>query len=113
MTERIKGKPGGPFDGLEFEVAEIRREGCTKCVVKKLLGCIYGCLSEIPDKKISGNWIKPAPAQQDAQSCEWKFSNSSHETACGNSYAWDYYATDAKEFKFCPFCGKRIKGVEG
>jgi hypothetical protein len=62
MTDRIKGKPGGPFEGLEFVVAYI---GCDNCVARSA-GCRIPCLQAVPDPTISGNWIKPAPAQQDA-----------------------------------------------
>jgi hypothetical protein len=58
MTDRIKGKPGGPFEGLEFVVAYI---GCDNCVARSA-GCRIPCLQAVPDPTISGNWIKAAPA---------------------------------------------------
>lgn len=116
MSERIKGQPGTPFEGLEFEMAEVEREGCGKCLAKRL-GCGKECMKAITDPTISGNWIKPAPApaQQAAQVCEWKLDDK-HEyfsASCDLSFRiLPRYSTELG-FKFCPFCGKPIKEVAG
>lgn len=85
MTDRIKGQPGTPFEGLEFEVAEYDSAGCQKAdplltalvsIRDRLAGhqhaecdrCHFCRIIRECDTAIAA--AKNPPAQQDAQGCE-------------------------------------------
>jgi DNA-directed RNA polymerase subunit RPC12/RpoP len=46
------------------------------------------------------------------ETCTWKFYedewSSYYETNCGRAYVFDFGTLTENNYKFCPYCGKRI-----
>ena len=46
--------------------------------------------------------------------CEWKYNNSEYywESSCEHLHIFMSDGPEENEYKFCPYCGKKIKGME-
>jgi len=47
--------------------------------------------------------------------CIWKYNiyyDGYYNTKCGNAFCFNYSKRE-KEFKYCPYCGRRIKEIDG
>jgi hypothetical protein len=47
--------------------------------------------------------------------CIWKYDeyDNTHETSCGEMYYFPDGDVKENHYKYCPFCGKKIKEVRG
>ena len=64
---------------------------------------------ELPEKVVAGAVkIVKQPASEDTFVCKWNY-DESYEYAKSDCGSMDTHRIDFSKFKFCPFCGKRIK----